>query len=275
MAVETRRMRPLLGTFVEVGVHGDGAGAVATINAAFAVISRIERLLSFQDAESELNRLNRRCGRWVALSPDSLRVLTLARAMTRASGGRFNCTLGGRLVRCGGLPDHGQPRYLESGDAGDIELRPGAARLCRPVRVTLDGIAKGYAVDRGVLALKAQGAEYGWINAGGDLRVFGDRELPVQGRTEDGALPWLTTVKRAAMATSRIGGEPEPGHPALIPDAHRYGGHPRFLTVLAARAWRADALTKVAAMAPPHEAAAAVAALGGALLHGRLACASA
>ncbi|RDV24218.1 hypothetical protein DXV75_15440 [Alteromonas aestuariivivens] len=40
-----------------------------------------------------------------------------------------------------------------------------ALPLRRPVLITLDGIAKGYAVDLGVRALKLAGIKAGWINA--------------------------------------------------------------------------------------------------------------
>jgi thiamine biosynthesis lipoprotein ApbE len=39
--------------------------------------------------------------------------------------------------------------------------------------VDLGGIAKGFAVDRAVKALKCAGLASGVVNAGGDLRVFG------------------------------------------------------------------------------------------------------
>ena len=138
-----RRMRPLLGTFVEAGARGPGADAA--INAAFAATEQAQQLWSFQDSASELSRINAGGGVYVAASRPTLRLLALACALMRRTGGAFDITVGGQLVIDGVLPDHGGPAPLPRGQADDIELARGAVRLRRPVRLTLDGIAKGYA----------------------------------------------------------------------------------------------------------------------------------
>ncbi|MCD6365564.1 MAG: FAD:protein FMN transferase, partial [Planctomycetes bacterium] len=43
------------------------------------------------------------------------------------------------------------------------------------MRITLGGIAKGYAVDQGLAELRNQGIEHAMINAGGDIGVFGGK----------------------------------------------------------------------------------------------------
>ena len=128
-----RRMRPALGTFVEIGAWSQSAVANDGVEAAYAAIAEVEDLLSFHSTESDLTRLNNGSGQRVPLHRTSLRVLRLARAMTIASGGAFNCAVGGALVHQGALPDHGGPPPLAVGNAGDIEIGHGWARLCRPV----------------------------------------------------------------------------------------------------------------------------------------------
>ena len=201
---ETRRMRPLLGTFVEIGVDGCEASAQSAINDAFASIGVIEALMSFQNPDSEISRLNRYPGEWQPLSRLSLRVLRLARAIGIASQNRFNCTVGGQLVSWGALPDHGPTARVDVGSPLDIELRSGAARLRRAVRVTLDGIAKGFAVDRAIEVLQRRGVASGWVNAGGDLRVYGDRALDVSRRGLDGTLEGLGCLRNGAVSTSFV-----------------------------------------------------------------------
>jgi thiamine biosynthesis lipoprotein len=173
-----RRMRPGMGTFVEIGVERTGPADEA-VDAAFAVAAEIERSLSFQDADSELSRLNRAGANGLEVSAVTAHVVRLARAIGRASGNRFNATVGGALVRRGVLPDHGGPEGLASGSWTDILIRGRHIRLGRAVRLTLDGIAKGFAVDAMVRSLRAHGAKVGWVNAGGDLRSFGDLTLRV------------------------------------------------------------------------------------------------
>jgi len=52
-----------------------------------------------------------------------------------------------------------------------LEMLDSAVHVKQRVHLTLDGIAKGYAVDRAVDALRCAGADCGVVNAGGDLRV--------------------------------------------------------------------------------------------------------
>lgn len=257
-----RRMRPLLGTYVEVGIlidHLDEADARQAIDAAFIAIGQVHDALSFQDPGSELSRLNQAPGQAMGLSPLALRVLRLARAMTLVSRGMFNCTVGGALVRRGHLPDHGGPTPLPAGAADDIEIGAGHARLRRPVRVTLDGIAKGYAVDRAVRTLRRHGVQAGWVNGGGDLRAFGEHTLPVQCRGSHASFG----LRNAAIATSSLGGGPDADFPGEI--VYPQNVRPRHGTwsVLANSAWRADALTKVAAVASDELRDAVLTAFGG------------
>jgi FAD:protein FMN transferase len=262
---ELRRMRPLLGTYVEVCARGPAARAAS--EAAFASLEAAQARWSFQARDSELSRLNRNPGRRVALRPETLRLLRLARALTRRSGGTFDCTVGGTLVRQGVLPDHGGPEPLARGEADDIEIGARWARLRRPLRLTLDGIAKGYAVDLAIGILRRHGAHAGWVNAGGDLRVFGDLALPVQRREAGGSFTALGALRNAALASSRAGFDcPCDDFPGCIVGRPGQAPAPGVWTVLARSAWRADALTKVAAAAAPAGRAALIRSLGACLV---------
>lgn len=266
-------MQPWLGTFVEVTVP-DGPNASAAMRAGFAAVAEVHRLLSYQDPDSDLSRLNRNAGGPpVTLDSLTIRVLRLAVRVMRASEGLFNCTTGGLLERLGVLPPAGTPAPRDCGDADDIEIIDArTARLRRPVHVTLDGIAKGYAVDRAVRAMTAAGAAGGSVNAGGDLRVVGPMSAPLSVRTATGFRP-IAEVSGLAVATSVTGGENSsigakvrPRFPGRIVSA---GGVPVAAgtwTVAATSAWRADALTKVAPMLPAPARAAGIARLGGRLI---------
>ena len=258
-------MQPWLGTFVEVGV-ATGPDAERSIAAAFAAIAEVHRRLSYQDRDSDLSRLNRANGRSVRLHRLSLTVLRLARALMQASDGRFNCTVGGALERLGTLPPPDAAAPLEHGDADDIVITDAhSARLRRPVHVTLDGIAKGFAVDRAVAALRGHGVASGWVNAGGDLRVFGSIPLPLTLREADGFRA-VGEIANGAAATSATRDRPDTSFPGRIVSTSDAQVHCGSWTVLARQAWRADALTKVAALLPPVQRATAIRRLGGTLL---------
>lgn len=257
-----RRMRPALGTFVEVAASGTAAGPA--IDAAFASLAQAQALWSFQDPASELSRLNASHGEWVPVRMATVRLLRLARALMLASGGNFDFTLGGLLVQRGSLPDHGGSPRLARGTPHDLELMHGAARLRRPLRLTVDGIAKGYAIDLAGAAMRHAGARSGWINAGGDLLAFGDVQLPVVRRELDGTILACGTLRNAAFASSRVTlGQDD--FPADIIGSDFQTPSIGVWSVIARRAWRADALTKVAATSSDTERTLLVAQLGGQL----------
>jgi thiamine biosynthesis lipoprotein len=265
MAKHYKRLRPLLGTFVEIGVVATGLKYEVGVTKAFDAIEKIQRLLSFQDPNSDLSILNQSYSQEVVLNPISIRVLRLAQSMTRASGGLFNFTVGGKLIDLGVLPNHSKKAVLPSGGADDLIISGRKVTLRRPVQITLDGIAKGFAVDAAIDQLKKHRVSGGWVNAGGDLRVFGSVKLPVS-RRESSGFRDLGYLQNSALATSEI----------LIKADKRYIGRlvapderkltPEVWTVKAEFAWKADALTKVAGLAADAQKMNIVRQLGGEIL---------
>jgi len=263
-------MRPFLGTFVEIGTFADHPQAEQAVNDAFAVIEQVHNQLGFHNPESELSKLNSADGQEISLSPLSLVALRLARALTRKSDGLFNCTTGGALVQENILPRHSQAAFLMEGSADDIHIQGRKVRLKRPVLITLDGFAKGYAVDLAVKALRKVGLDSGWVNAGGDLRVFGEIVLPLQRREADESLTDLGQFQEIAIATSMVSEQYSPlsqvRFPGKIHGAEGTSPQVGVWTVSAPSTWLADALTKVACLAPEKERQMLLTKLGGTLL---------
>lgn len=260
-----RRMRPLLGTYVEVYAIGEHIKLEAAIAYAFDAISQIQQLLSFHEITSDLSKLNMaETGVYVKLHPMSIRVLQLAKAITRASGGLFNCTVGGALVAKGILPTHSNQDYLLTGCADDIQIIRNKAKRNRPVLITLDGIAKGYAVDCAIRALKQHGCSAGLVNAGGDLRVFGDLTVPVYQRTLNDEQVLLGHLQNAAIASSCVRNTHNADFPAWIV-AQNNTPKTGVYSVIAHSAWRADALAKVACVVKDTERDIILGKLGGCL----------
>jgi FAD:protein FMN transferase len=264
-------MRPLLGTFVELGavpnLHRHSAANVQqALDLAFAQIELVQQLLSFHSASSDLTRLNSAAGQWVLCHPLSIQCLRLARAATRASAQRFNCMLGYALVRAGALPAHNfasiyGANLLAVGNWQDLHLSNNSARLCRPVLISLDGIAKGFAVDIAIKSLKNSGINSGWVNAGGDIRCFGSALLPIVIRDHLQQQHPLGGLQNAAIATSSTQASIE--FPSLLLTQTGQPQAAATWSVMATSAWRADALTKVAANSPAAERAQFVRSLGG------------
>ncbi len=182
-----RRARPLLGTLVEVGVAADTPSPERALTAAFAAISAVQSALSRFEADSDIGRFHAMPARAsLALRAPGRRVLRAAQALHRASGGVFDISLG----------------------SGPSAWACNGGRLFKhtpEVRLDLGGIAKGHAVDAAVQALGRAACVSGWVNAGGDLRVFGQATLPVSLRDEvSGGLRPLARLANGALATSHF-----------------------------------------------------------------------
>jgi FAD:protein FMN transferase len=174
------RAQPLLGTFVEIRSAGaNGSAAERAIDAAFAAVAKIHRLMSFHGGDSDVSRLNREaCRQTVAVDPWTYEVLEAALLMHRRSEGAFDVAIAPLLQQFGLLPPYeteaaSSPATAATSEA--IELLPGCrVRFHHPgVRIDLGGIAKGFAVDRAIDILRQHGQSQGLVNAGGDLAVFG------------------------------------------------------------------------------------------------------
>lgn len=267
-----KRMRPLLGTFVEIGCEQSGKSAEDAITAAFDIVEKLHHLLSFHEQTSDLTRLNEADGEAVAVHQHTIRVMKLARAMTIASHGLFNCTLGGAMVQNGVLPNHSSPNQSadaikSSGFSSDIEIKGNSVTLNNSIKITLDGIAKGYAVDCAIATMKRYGVKAAWVNAGGDLRVYGDLVLPIQRREISGEYISLGGLQNAAIATSIVTIDYNNDFPGKIIGSLASPTIGSW-TVMSHYAWRADALTKVACLAEAADRGAIIERLGGKIVTG-------
>lgn len=236
------------------GTARDEQAALASIGAAWAAICRVVRLMDPAPAGSDLARINAAApGTALHLDAWTTQVLRLSRRLCAATGGLFDPALpGGGSVRT--LADLG-------GNCWQVRAR---------MQLDLGGIAKGFAVDRAIQAMRAAGARAGLVNAGGDLRVFGrsPRALYLR-RSGERLLP--LSLRSGALACSEPGALGAPpahrgyyrgGGAAAVPpppdtqaDAHEDvrleagmdpdAGDARAIAVLAQDCARADAMTKV------------------------------
>lgn len=254
--------RPLLGTYVEIRIeHPDATMALAALEAGFAAIAEVERLMSVFDAASEISQLNRlaHLGN-VPLSPWTHQVLELALDIHTRSDGLFDCGIAPRLASLGMLPPE-----VRSSDASSLRnLRltaDGRACASQPTYLDLGGIAKGFAVDRAAEALQNAGAQAGRINAGGDIRVFGETEeaiflrdpahpeqLRFAGYLRDGACATSASYySRRQHACRNVSALIDPRNGQALDSQGSY-------SVIAEHCATADALTKVLALSgnPDH-----------------------
>lgn len=222
-----RRARPLLGTLVEVGIQSTPGDREDPFEAAFAAVLDVQQALSRFDPDSDVARFHAlRSGQAVRMRPATKAVLTAARQLHLASDGIFDISLG-----------TGPMGWQCQGD--DL------VKLAPDTRLDTGGIAKGHAVDVAVQALMDQGCIAGWVNAGGDLRCFGDLDVPVHVRDEStGGVRRFADLREGAFATSHFDG----GSRSRLVHGSDAPAAPAHVSVAAPHCLWADALTKVVAI---------------------------
>ncbi|MFC1499747.1 FAD:protein FMN transferase [Candidatus Zixiibacteriota bacterium] len=256
--LEVSRTRLLLGTAVTITVYGaNESRALDAIEAAFAEVARVDRLMSTYRSESQVGVLNR-TGR-VKAGPDLLHVLERARAISEASSGAFDITVKPLL-------DLFSRRFEQEGRAPDPDEIASCLQLVGYQRLTVDGelvslpsgsaislggIAKGYAIDLAVEALLEEGIDHALVNAGGDLRALGNREgepwrIAVQNPRDREDLLATIPLSGLAVATSgdyeRFFDSDRTYHHIIDPRSGLSAGSVMSVTITARSALDADAL---------------------------------
>jgi thiamine biosynthesis lipoprotein len=178
--------RPMLGTWMRVVVRGvDPSRAERAIANAFAAVRTVDEQMSVHRADSQLSRANAAAGHAaVGVDPAVLEVVARACDNARRSGGIYDPTVL-PLMRLYGF--YGEPRTSPP-DAREvdrvlarmgwrdvhIDRAAGTLALLRPgAGLDLGSIGKGWAVDRAVDALRAEGVRDGLVDLGGNVYGLG------------------------------------------------------------------------------------------------------
>lgn len=172
----------------------DPAGAEQIGEDVLEEFRRIDRQMSRYREDSELSKLNASAAEGpVKVSESLYQVLNKAKEISEFSEGAFDISFGS----VGYLYDYRQKKQpsgediasrLASIDYRDIVLDPEARTVAfrKPgLLLDLGGIAKGYAVDRGIAILAREGVRHARLSAGGDMRLIGDK----RGR------PWMVGIR--------------------------------------------------------------------------------
>jgi thiamine biosynthesis lipoprotein len=256
-----RRAQPLLGTFVDISIASAPSSiADAAFNAAFWAVAQVHALMSFHDPASDVSRINRAASEEsIAIHEWTFEVLQTAADLHRRSGGLFDVAVAPVLQAMGLLPESdGCAAPIGATATAAIELLPeGHVRLRQPgVRIDLGGIAKGFAVDRAVDALRSHGVGGGLVNAGGDLKAFGPeaQTIYIRDPRDPAALAAHIMVRDEGLATT--GGRFDPFQSRDVRDCAvidpRSGAPVRAVRGASVRApccMIADALTKIVMIA--------------------------
>lgn len=191
----------LMGTVVETDVQGpDVATCQNALLLAYQEMSRVENLLSYQIPTSEINLINRNAGiNPVKVNDETFQILKRAQGYSEKFNGLFDVTIGAISDRWG-FSDNNRKEITVPSDSEITALLPlvnykmlilndhdtTAFLQKKGMEIDLGGIAKGYAIDRGVAVLKQNGIQQFFLNAGGDIYTSGKK---------DGIQKWRVGIK--------------------------------------------------------------------------------
>lgn len=212
------RSKPAMGTIVTMTViHESRDLADEAIGLAFNEIEKLSAVFDRYKSFTPVSALNSN-GRIVGPPPELKEVLGHAINYNRLTGSAFDVTVAPVVDLFKRKSSAGQKLEMSGKEFSDavnlvgsdgIEISSNAISLKRSgMGVTLDGIAKGYIVDRASDLLAGQGAVNHLLNAGGDIRTMGQRsenrpwKIAIEDPAKKGNYPDIITMRDGAVATS-------------------------------------------------------------------------
>ena len=183
MATIEREVFDAMGTTAQLTVRGAPRGTGVRLRRR---IEQLEQRWSRFRPDSEVSTLNVAAGDAVAVSTDTVELVTKACAGWALSGGAYDPTVLGAMVANGydrtfvelRAAGAGLPWAMTAPGCAGIVVDAGSGRVALPEGVGFDpgGIGKGLAADIIVREALAAGAVGVLANLGGDLRVAGEPE---------------------------------------------------------------------------------------------------
>jgi len=175
-----------MGTIVNLTIEAESRTAAdRAARRVLAAMKIVQQDFDHRNPEGSIGRINHAAGsRWVAVSERAYALIKDALAVSRATGGVFDPTVGALTTSPlyyvldeaiaesrKGLVDY---RKVRLNDDGRQVMLPEAG-----MALDLGGIAKGAVIDMAVNLLRAEGVKGGIVEAGGDFYCFGDRDWTV------------------------------------------------------------------------------------------------
>lgn len=206
-----KRTEIIMGTLIEITVIPANEKAVGE---AFEAIKKVDTLMSTYKEDSEISILNREGEGQI--SEETLEVIKDALRFSELSKGAFDITCRPLLnLWKKAKKEEKIPTEEEIEEAcslvgyQNIILDGNQIRLKKKgMQIDLGGIAKGYAVDKAVEALKKNGIKRALVNAGGDLYALGTNrqgeewQIGIQDPREKDKIVDIIRVEDKGVATS-------------------------------------------------------------------------
>ena len=206
-----------MGTVITVELwHEDDNRGKKQVDSIMGEMRRIDALMSSYKPDSELSAVNAGAAKGpVTVSKELLEMIERALEYSDITSGVFDITYASagqhydyrnnkkpdKALLQAALPAINFRHVKIDKTASTVEfLHPG-------VRIDLGGIAKGYAVDRGMTMLQQAGVTTALVSAGGDTRVSGKRwdrpwHIGIRNPRDEGSIVSMIPLENSAISTS-------------------------------------------------------------------------
>ena len=199
--------RPVMGTFGRVvAVSTDKKTVLDCIKAAFEQIHKVDELMSYHDPDSEISSVNQKAFKEsVKVSSSTYRVIQKSIEFSRLTDGTFDVTVGPlvdlwrKAADANTAPTEQQLQQVRSKVGYDKLILNEADKSIRfaveGMRIDLGGIAKGFAIDRAIEAVRKIGGLGAMVDIGGDIRCYG--------KTPKGQKYWLVGLQNPDLESEK------------------------------------------------------------------------
>ncbi|RLB42252.1 MAG: FAD:protein FMN transferase [Deltaproteobacteria bacterium] len=207
-----------MGTFVSMTlIHPSKDEAQEAMGLAFEEIDRLTRLMNRFNQDTAVGELNKE-GFLKDVPPDLSHVVYAALRYFKVTNGAFDISVEPIISLYVQRLSNGSKSLLSEKELREVLGRVGAENIVfdgRTIKflkegmgITLDGIAKGYIVDRASSLLSSKGIKNHLINAGGDIRTVGQAKgkrpwtIAIQDPNKKRHYPDIVKMNDGAIATS-------------------------------------------------------------------------
>jgi FAD:protein FMN transferase len=216
-----RRTMPVMGTIAQFAVvHRDPQQAHAAIDAAMDELLWVEHTMTRFTDTSDIGRANLCAAREVVVvMPETAHVTSEALRWAAALDGRYDPAVGAVCNLWDVKRRHEPPpadrvaelagrRFHRAVEVGTYHGGSVLRYHDEEARLDLGSIAKGYGVDRAVIALRRHGIDKAIVVAGGDLYALGTApdgdpwSIGIQSPTDERAIVGTLRLANRAVATS-------------------------------------------------------------------------
>ena len=185
-------------------------------------VAHLESLLSVTKPSSELHKINNADGSTIQISLETANLIKTAKTLGNETGGLFDITVYPAVKAWGftlgesRVPSEEELKgLLPLIDSNAIQIAENNITLPSKVQLDLGGIAKGYAADKTVEQLIANGCTGGILNFGGNVKTIGKKP--------NGEL-FTVAVQDPSNSSQTLGTLSVPGNTAVVTsgDSQRY-----------------------------------------------------